>query len=182
LQVNNRYRNADTETQSDRKRKTERGTHKEKHRQRNANRETQRHLFKPPSVYSSTQPCMHSHIYLDIHSSTDSTVHTFIHSFIADIYIEPLQWYYSEAPPTPARPNNVVLSCWRNFWENKYSSKWPHPSIHPSICPTKSIHSRALFFIYTWPDSLQSIVFYPLRVCFVMTQQLALWRHCCYTI
>src|SRR6218665_1602368 len=31
----------------------------------------------------------------------------FTHSFIADIYIAPLQWDYSEALPAPARPNNV---------------------------------------------------------------------------
>jgi len=49
-------------------------------------------------------------------------VQSFIRSFIADIYIAPLQWDYSEALPTPARPNNVVLSCWRNFLENTLES------------------------------------------------------------
>ena len=43
-------------------------------------------------------------------------------NFIADMYIAPLKWDYSEALPTPARPNNVVLSCWRNFWENTLGS------------------------------------------------------------
>jgi len=31
---------------------------------------------------------------------------------------------YSEALPIPAGPNNVVLSCWRNFWENTLGSDW----------------------------------------------------------
>jgi len=38
------------------------------------------------------------------------THESFIHSFIADIYIAPLQWDCSEALSTSARPNNVVLS------------------------------------------------------------------------
>ena len=45
-----------------------------------------------------------------------------IHSFIANIYIAPLYVGYSEALPTPGRPNNVVLSCWRNIWENTLGS------------------------------------------------------------
>jgi len=36
----------------------------------------------------------------------------------AAIYIAPLEWVYSEALSTPPLPNNVVLSCRRNFWEN----------------------------------------------------------------
>ena len=35
----------------------------------------------------------------------------FIHSFIADIYIAPLQVGLLRALPTPVRPNNIVLSC-----------------------------------------------------------------------
>ena len=46
------------------------------------------------------------------------------YSFIADIYVVPLQWVYSEALPTAARLNNVVLSCWRNFRENTLGSVW----------------------------------------------------------
>ena len=49
-------------------------------------------------------------------------LYKYIHSFIADIYIAPLQVGYSEALPAPAQPNNVVLSCWRNFWENTLGS------------------------------------------------------------
>ena len=42
----------------------------------------------------------------------------FIHSFIKKIIYRLFKWGYSEALPTPTRPNNVVLSCSRNFWEN----------------------------------------------------------------
>src|SRR6218665_1819007 len=35
--------------------------------------------------------------------------HSFIHSFILNIYIAPLQENYSEALPTPARSNKAVL-------------------------------------------------------------------------
>ena len=39
------------------------------------------------------------------------------------IYILRLfKWNYSEALPTLALPNNVVLSCWRNFIENTLGS------------------------------------------------------------
>jgi len=34
---------------------------------------------------------------------------SFIHSFITEIYIAPLQGYYSEALPTPARLKRRVL-------------------------------------------------------------------------
>jgi len=52
--------------------------------------------------------------------------YSFIRSFIADTSIAPLQvtWDYSEALPTPAPPNDVVLSCWRNFWEKTLGSDW----------------------------------------------------------
>src|SRR6218665_3178973 len=47
--------------------------------------------------------------------------HSFIHSL--QTFVQRLfKWGYSEALPTPARPNNVVLSCWRNFWENTLGS------------------------------------------------------------
>src|SRR6218665_2162857 len=36
-------------------------------------------------------------------------IHSFIHSFILNIYIAPLQKNYSEALPTPARSNKAVL-------------------------------------------------------------------------
>jgi len=36
-------------------------------------------------------------------------IHSFIHSFITEIYITPLQGYYSEAPPTLARLKGRVL-------------------------------------------------------------------------
>ena len=36
--------------------------------------------------------------------------HSFIHSFILNIYIAPLQENYSEALPTPARLKRAVLS------------------------------------------------------------------------
>src|SRR6218665_3889817 len=39
-----------------------------------------------------------------------SFIRSFIHSFIADIYIAPLNWDCSEALPAPAGSNNVVLS------------------------------------------------------------------------
>ena len=42
---------------------------------------------------------------------------TYRHSFIADIYIAPLQVGLLRSAPNPVRLNNVVLICWRNFWE-----------------------------------------------------------------
>ena len=48
----------------------------------------------------------------------------FIHSLIhcRHLYSTSSSGGYSEALPTPARPNNVVLSRWRNFWENTLGS------------------------------------------------------------
>src|SRR6218665_1513771 len=37
-----------------------------------------------------------------------------VHSFIADIYIAPLLVGLLRSAPNPARPINVVLSCWEN--------------------------------------------------------------------
>ena len=49
--------------------------------------------------------------------------HSVIHSFIADIYIAPLHVGLLRNAPNPsARPNNVVLSCGRNFRENTLGS------------------------------------------------------------
>ena len=39
----------------------------------------------------------------------DSFIDSFNHSFITEIYIAPLQGYYSEAPPTLARLKRRVL-------------------------------------------------------------------------
>src|SRR6218665_134343 len=39
----------------------------------------------------------------------NDTIHSFIRSFIMNIYIAPLQENYSEALPTPARSNKAVL-------------------------------------------------------------------------
>jgi len=72
--------------------------------------------------------CTYKHIRKYGHIKETFCMHTctvYMHSFIADIYIAPLQvglLKTSEALSTPARPNNVVLSCWRNFWENTLGS------------------------------------------------------------
>ena len=49
-------------------------------------------------------------------------ISSFIHSFIADIYIAPLQVGLLKSAPNPSAANNVVLSCCRNFWENTLGS------------------------------------------------------------
>ena len=41
----------------------------------------------------------------------------FIHSFILNIYVAPLQENYSEALPTPARSNKAVLRWEKNAGE-----------------------------------------------------------------
>jgi len=56
-------------------------------------------------------------------SVCQSCLHSFIHSFILNIYIAPLQENYSETLPTPARLNRAVLR-----WE-----KSSLPSFSPSI-------------------------------------------------
>src|SRR6218665_4190328 len=54
-----------------------------------------------------------------IYSCTHTKIHTymFIHSFILNIYIAPLQENYSEALPTPARSNKAVLRREKNAGE-----------------------------------------------------------------
>src|SRR6218665_3409367 len=52
----------------------------------------------------------HTHAQIHTHMHTHTHAHAFIHSlFITEIYIAPLQGYYSEALPTLARLNRRVL-------------------------------------------------------------------------
>jgi len=49
--------------------------------------------------------------------SAISHVHSSMHSFITRIYIAPLRRNYSEALPTPARPNKTILRWEMNAWD-----------------------------------------------------------------
>jgi len=56
--------------------------------------------------------------------------HSFIHLFIVDSYIYKVVLLQvgllRNAPKPQNSPNNVVLSCWRNFWEKTLvkQSQW----------------------------------------------------------
>src|SRR6218665_1763319 len=68
--------------------------------------------FRKSTIHTHTHT--HTHTYTHTHTHT----HTFIHSlFITEIYIAPLQGYYSEALPTLAQLNRRILRLEQNVSE-----------------------------------------------------------------
>jgi len=71
----------------------------------------------PSACLSAISVCMSAYLYVCL---PVCLFHSFIHC--RHSYSASSSEGYSEALPTPARPNNVVLSCWKNFWENTIGS------------------------------------------------------------
>jgi len=66
-------------------------------------------------------------------------IHSFIHSFISNIYIAPLQESYSKALPTPARLKRAVLRWEKHSWKGSIKNTKFRVSGNISNCNNKSL-------------------------------------------